>query len=524
MDFGFACPNKKKTNILLAVFLFIAAAAVWYSYYDSVFNGLLYNDAMDYASIGRNVARGEGFVSAYITPLGLQYYGIPHPNPWRAPLWPLILAFSMQILGSNDNAVAVTTGLFFVLTVPLIYLIGQNLFNRAVGFCAALIFMFSGLALHFGVSGLTEPLAAFLMCLWLYLLTGEKLEGPRGDLIIGLIGGVFYLARYNALVFLPFVLFYLMLKRRKKIFIILRFVAGFLIPTAPWFIRNFLLFGSPLFSLQKFEPVMFTAAYPEYSLYMMLKKPDVLDFIVSHPGQVMAKVKTGWLSFAGDFFNPSFSGIHWGLMVLCLLALVWPLGKKTASLKLVLAGSFCAQLAALLVIHYIPRLFFLFVPFYILLGLAFVWRLLERLPSLKLRKPLQVLVLSVLTTVFILGNLPDWNSKHTPEPVFKKFSAQITFLANHSTRSDLIISNDGHMLSWYGDRNASKIPYSPEMLPQLNRYQKARYLFLSSRSSWNIPEADKEWQEIYWARPQEFNGYVIRKVFADGSLIYEKKP
>ncbi len=514
---------KRTRNLLIILILLILAGAVWYSYYSATFNGLLYNDSMDYASIGRNVARGEGFISAYITPLGLQYHGIPHPDPWRAPLWPLILGAVMKVLGYNDNVVAITSGLFFLLTVPLIYLLGRRLFNEKVGVGSAVVFTLSGLALHFSVSGLTEPLAAFFMCLWLYLLLRKDRQNLIGALVIGLVGGLFYLARYNALVFAPFVFLALLARSEERVKTGLCFVGGFSAAALPWFIRNIMLFGSPLFSLQKFEPVMFTASYPEYSLYMMMKKPNIADFFASHSAEIILKIKTGALTFADDFMNPQFTGVSLAMMAVFLVAVVFPLGKQARLVKLVVVGCFLTQLAALLVIHYIPRLFFVFTPFYIIFGFGLLDRLTQFLPNEKLKIVTGVIVLTGGCLVFSMGNLPDWGSKHTPVQAFKEFSPEIKAIADRSTRTDLILSNDGHLISWYGDRNACKIPYSPGMLGQLNSYQKAKYIFLSSRASWNVPEADREWQKIYWAKPKTFAGYRVQQVFKDGSVIYEKQ-
>ena len=91
--------NSRNNTIPISILAIavLSAAAVWYSFYSRTFVALSINDAMDYASIGKNVAEGRGFVSSYITPLGLAHKGLPHPDLWRAPVWPAVLALFIKL-------------------------------------------------------------------------------------------------------------------------------------------------------------------------------------------------------------------------------------------------------------------------------------------------------------------------------------------------------------------------------------------------------------------------------------------
>jgi len=50
-----------------------------------------------------------------------------------------------------------------------------------------------------------------------------------------------------------------------------------------------------------------------------------------------------------------------------------------------------------------------------------------------------------------------------PITVLRESVKEVTDL---STKKDLIISNDGHLLAWYGDRYAAKLPYKVDMIPE----------------------------------------------------------
>ncbi|MCL4439103.1 MAG: glycosyltransferase family 39 protein, partial [Firmicutes bacterium] len=285
-----------KKQALLPLVIIIIAGAVWYSYYSKAFTHLFLNDAMDYASIGRNFARGDGLVSSYITPLGLvNKGGLPHPDLWRAPLWPAVLGLFIRLFGATEQAIAIGSGSFFIAGAGMVFLLAKDLFNRQVALISALLYILSAQNLLNSISGMTETISAFMMVLTVYLIVAPKLQNIWGDILAGVVLGLFYLTRYNAILFLPFFALFLWYRRFQSsrdtgfranearrvpgIWPVIRYLLAFALVISPWLIRNYLLMGSPLFSLQKYEPAMFTASYPGYSMYMTLHKIDVIGFL-----------------------------------------------------------------------------------------------------------------------------------------------------------------------------------------------------------------------------------------------------
>lgn len=543
-DFGGIVLKKRIFWFLIVLF---TAGLVWFTYYNAAFQHLFLNDAMDYASIGKNIARGDGFVSSYITPLSLaNYEGIPHPDLWRAPLWPAILALFIKFFGATDQAVAIATGCFYIAGAGLVFLAASEIFGFLVGVLSALIYIFSAQNLINSVSGMTETVSVFLMLLSLYLILASWARTPFGEILAGAVMGLFYLARYNALLFLPFFVLYLWYTRvksqeynnhirrkarkwRQGFWPITRYLAAFIVVISPWLIRNYILMGNPLFSLQQYEPVMFTATYPGYSLYMMFAKVKAAVFIQSHPQEIWAKVVTGWAEFKTTAASPEFTGVSPYLFLSFLLSLFIPFSRgftgKYKGIRPLLAVCFITQLAVLLIVHYIGRLFFIFMPFYIIFGLAGLVWLCEvvLLRKTKTRKLLTGVVLLMMTGLFVVTNLPAWQPLKAGEMPITVLRGSIKEVAELSTRKDLIISNDGHLLAWYGDRYAAKLPYKVDMIPEMEKLAPLKFIYLSSRISWNIPEADKSWNQLFWKRPSEIYGFELIKKSSDGSLIYRKK-
>ncbi|HWI55390.1 MAG TPA: glycosyltransferase family 39 protein [Desulfobacteria bacterium] len=510
--------KPKTQTVLILAFIILAAAIVWYSYYSLTFVALAYNDSMDYASIARNVADGEGFVSSYITPLGLAHKGVPHPDLWRAPLWPAAIALFIKIFGAIDQAVAFASGFFYLAAVPLIFLLARQLFGNPTALSTALIYMFSAQNLHFSTSGLTEPMALLMLTAIIFIMYIPFFKSPPGDFLLGLAAGLFYLARYNALLFIPVIaLVWCALRRPAGLIAGVRLGAAFSLTVMPWMWRNYVLMGNPLFSLQKYEPVMFTQTYPGYTLYTMFEKVNVTGFIMSHSAEMWIKVGQNWQDFTHNLFAPTFTGVYAVLFVLFLLSLFLPFDEKQRYLRPLLLVCFGLQLAALMVIHYIPRLFFMFTPFYIMYGMAAV-NYLAGLISKK--RSITLISMGLLTALFIITNLPVWNEPNVDKPLIRDYSASVKKITLLAKKSDLILSNDGHILAWYGNRYAAKLPYRTDMLPELERLVPVKMIFLSGRMSWNMPEADESWRKVFWGKPQQLYGFRLLERFEDGSLLY----
>jgi len=116
----------------------------------------------------------------------------PWPNATRSPLPVLIIGGLMRI-ASTPTAVALSSGIFFVLSVPLIFLIGYRLAGRSAGLLGSAAYAVSPAGLWYGVSGMTESASIFSLSAIIYLLMGEITWG--GCALAGVAAGVGYLGR-----------------------------------------------------------------------------------------------------------------------------------------------------------------------------------------------------------------------------------------------------------------------------------------------------------------------------------------
>ena len=196
--------NNLYITLLLIIFLMFLAAGIWWYYYVHAFVALPYNDALDYASMARNISLGRGFTSRYITPLSLVHAGAPYPNLWRAPLWPLFLAGCFKIFSATDT-VAAGAGAFLYCCHPPFPAPGKSR-KQDGSLCTCLLCIFSPWP-SFMPSGMTEPMSLFL---WpLGLSPAESPGRGRGFSILWGGSRSLYLTRYNAIIFLPLSCLYL---------------------------------------------------------------------------------------------------------------------------------------------------------------------------------------------------------------------------------------------------------------------------------------------------------------------------
>jgi hypothetical protein len=641
--------DNRLTDFLAGGLLLLVVAAFalgcWHVFYKATFHGLFINDAWDYASMARNIALGRGVISEYLTPLGLAHLGVPQPDLWRAPLWPLLLAVFQKIFGFKDEASALAGGACFGAGACLVFLLGRRWFNLPVAAAATALYIFSSQLLIFSDSGLTESLSVLLMLAWFYLLTGPQASSPHSIpphpglrpgpknaescagrspdaedawwqlLLAGMAGGLFYLARYNAgLFFLPAMVYIWWRRRtlksppggahgqssgehydeapspaadRARDAMIMRraggstggatrsraegtgglltgavrggvgqslimpavlFGLGILLVTGPWLVRNQALTGSPFFTLQKYEPAMFTATYPQYSLYMLPERIDATRFIITHPQEMAAKVAAAWAEYRHDFFTPVFSGVAPGVMVLFLLSLLLPLSlwfPSQRGVRLLLAACYLLQLLVLLPLHYIDRLFIIFAPFFMLYAAAGVWALgrlaaagiwgrLQRPPSLRggslqqvpgrgapLVVAVTLLILAIFTVAGVKANYPNLHPpSEGPHPLAMWGGQQLQDVRQSLAGNQVVVSDIGQFFAWYGDRDACKLPLAPQLLPRLGDLAPVRAIFLSRWITWDTPELDPAWLAVYRTRPKQVEGFVLYRVYDDDSLLY----
>jgi SAM-dependent methyltransferase/4-amino-4-deoxy-L-arabinose transferase-like glycosyltransferase len=124
------------------------------------------------------------------------------------------LAVPIRLLGPSAESLRLLTAIIGAITVPILFVLGQRLYSRAVGLVAALLLAGSHFHIHFSRSGLTNAWDALLTLLALGLIAIAWIQEPsrnrRAWLLAGLAVG-FSAYLYSSSHLLPIMLFALMI-------------------------------------------------------------------------------------------------------------------------------------------------------------------------------------------------------------------------------------------------------------------------------------------------------------------------
>ena len=348
--------------------------------------GLVYNlnltrnftapEAMDAAQLARNIAEGRGYTTQFIRPLSLdilrqqgavseEELRSKFPDITNPPVYPLLLAGLMKVLPFEfeiDLQKAnefkryqpeiliwlLNQALFFVALIQ-VFRLGEKLFDPAVAWCAALVFLGTELYWKFSTSGLpTMLLLVLFLALAKVLVRLEEQgndEASRGGgwfagmaLWAGALAGLGGLTRYGfAWVILPVLVYLGWFMGRHRGRTVAMALLGFLLVMSPWLVRNAQLSGN-LFGTAGLALYSQTDAFPEDTLERTLfyepsddqgyAGDEIKVRVADHVGlwDVANKLKRN-LRHLLVHEVPQFSG-SW-FAVVCLVGLVVPFRNRS---------------------------------------------------------------------------------------------------------------------------------------------------------------------------------------------------
>lgn len=253
-------PFARKNWIWFAAIL---SGALWLGVHQDISWETWGGDEAEYADVARRLARGEGFTTSLIYPAEIEW-GVDrdHPSLVRPPLWPLILAAGFSLLGPNPVAIQLLLLCQYMTCVVLAGLLGQRLMGLWGGVVAAIAVVASPDMLALSFIGMTETLyTAWVLLAFLLLAQGAR------PIWIGLVCGLLYLTRYNGIVLLPFVLVFLA-TGENRIRRPAECMLGFVLVAMPWWIRNWMVTGDPVFTYYRWA-IYFSPTIRSYTTTLM---------------------------------------------------------------------------------------------------------------------------------------------------------------------------------------------------------------------------------------------------------------
>ena len=492
--------TEKRSHAGIAVLLLILGAALLLWIYNGhMVSGLVRADAMDYAQLGRNLLNGHGLTTYILRPLALTHgsNAMAQPDVTHGPLYPLLIALAFGVLGVKDGTVQAVSGLFFILTVPMLIFLGQRLFNRTVGILGAVVFMFNPAMLEYAAEATTVPLFVFLAtCLFFALdrvaakahtaaVEATIRSSPAPLIWTGILSGLLYLTDPLFFWLLPIIVMAVIVwhphARGRVAFWMLVPLCILILPSMA---RFAMLTGNPVFGLRGAEFWMGTTALPGFAGYRMAPE-DLLSGAAQFKSvllKMFLAVNTGVSALQrlpanlillfvlpGLFFRYGDPGVN----------------KVRAVVLACLLGVFVGSTVFMLD----PTLLLVAFPGLLLFALAYLTHIAQQA---KLKGPFLTLVTAGFAAVLLF---PLLTSLVTTRMQVTVLEAEVAHALQKQSRPDEVsFSDQPWIAAWFADRPSIWIPVEDGKLTAIRKqFVNARWLFLTPE----VRSFSKEWDMAF---------------------------
>ncbi len=477
-----------KFSIIASLSLFFAALFLVLIAYHTSFQIAWMYEFSSYADIARNVQKNHTFTANFVTPMDLasleekNLSNPPWPMTFRFPLFPAILAFAFSIFGASDATVVWTTGIIFAIFVVCIYLLGQLIFPKPwyvsliasiiaainpVFWCSFVLFGYASdflfailLFLHFGT-------------LSLLLSKSEKIR-LKHFALLGVLGFLTYLSRYNFILFLPATALIILLQKfpQKKLSLFC-YLGTFLGLTVLfqiyWHIEGG---GSQSISFTaNLAHLSQTTSLPWLDYRTLSLKNLMLDYhwaILRKGFYFIVPQLIRLLAQFGNFLVVPFTicGLYFGLR-----------SPETTQAKKIFSHLYIAALVIHIIffvflrVEALERYLLWLTPFTLLVGIEYFFIFVEKNVS-KFRSVIYCIVALLLLSWFLYQSIFSLKSIYRSEWAFESPKhLEWKILEEKIPPNSLVVSNVGVHLAWYLQRPCIDLPNTMEDLKKiLNRY------------------------------------------------------
>ena len=280
---------RRKINPLLVVIVSIGIAVL------SLKCSIVYpiefiggTDEAAYVGMAVNLANGKGFTNDHMQYSyflsRLKYPEVTHPEAHYPPLYSILIVPFFLTLGKTAFAAKLPSILIGSIFLPVfLYLLTVRLSrSRVTGFAAGLSAMFFPVIFSSSMKAGGDLLFAFMIVASCYFIIKAQ-DSPKYFYTAGVFIGLAYYAKGTGLWIIPaYFIFCVILGgfkilRNRKVWIC--FVIVFLV-MLPWFVRNTIHFGSPIFSTQQYAAGYIGYTDWEegsYSLHWGKEMPSLFD-------------------------------------------------------------------------------------------------------------------------------------------------------------------------------------------------------------------------------------------------------
>ncbi|MFH1055302.1 MAG: glycosyltransferase family 39 protein [Candidatus Altiarchaeota archaeon] len=241
-------------------------------------------DSYAHYSYARSFLTAEWFTTDVIDNYWTPYTRFPFPGNYRPPLQDFLHALGM-VFNGVDYASAVSINVFFgVFLVLGIYLLATRLFNHEVGWISGLLVSVNFFLISRSIELEPRVMVSFFVTMMVYF----TVRGRGFSAYAALSAAFAYLTHYTAVWFIIAVVVYQAIRNKYQIFARENIMAAliFIVVLTPWFVRNYTLFGNPLYTTARYVPFM-----TKWDEYQSLTPPTPTSYLERLGGGVLGVLK-----------------------------------------------------------------------------------------------------------------------------------------------------------------------------------------------------------------------------------------
>jgi len=487
--------DKNIEKVLVFFCVVLLPCFLLFIYFKLMFLGLINYSSMDFAQLGRSLSDGRGFSTNLLRPLALVHGGNPlnQPDIVHSPLYPVVLALNFLTFGAKDWVVAISSGIFYIATSPLIYLLGRRIFSHRVGLCASVVYSVNSLFLEYAISGLHITLYTFLITLIFYVLfiINEKVQSgnyvsPVFIIVTGFLAGLLYLVD-SLFIWMCFILLFVVVGSCKegRLKAAIAFMVPFILLCAPWMIRNATLTGNPVFGLRGIEVWGGTKDYyPGPKAYRML--PQDLTQSIGLFKAVARKIMLGTGVVVQTFPQVSAS---WMLAFLLPSLLFRYSINAINMLRFATMQIFIGILIGTLLFGVEMPYFVGLIPMMLVLSISYIFHLVD---EVGLSKRGRVATASIFAFVIVLPVSSDVFLDEKPAAPPDKGTARL--LMKNTDPKDVVLSDNPWLVAWYSNRACIWIPVVDGNIREFQKqFTGLKLVFLTE----GVRNESSDWQVLY---------------------------
>jgi hypothetical protein len=485
-----------------------------------------------YAEIGRNLARDGAFETNLVEPMALAYLDTHREGPTQAK-WPIInryplpcaaVAGLMCLLGPTAMAAACSNGLAISLLASLTYLLARRWYGPGWGAIAGLLFLanpsFYG---HFVLLGTPDPWFALTFNVEL-LVFAQAVVSPnaRTDraMLLGVLAGLAYLARFNVVLFLAIQGVALLGMRRWRETLVM--IATGLAIATPLFVYNVGHLHRPMVSLYSAWNLLDDIGAYRVEPWLYYEVPDLASQLAAHRSGLLHKFATNLFSIV-----PWRIWSLWHWLVLLPLAFVAPVVVRLRPLPrrfLVTAmGLFLLQLVVFSALRleledrlspHHGRYFFWFAPPALLLAVG----MLRHASGTSMWRRALIGAVVVAQLALYGSTWKAWILESTVRSNFGDDPIR-RVLAKVIPADRVVASNQPQILTWHSGLKTISMPADPDELERLNQHSPTPADFLFLDLNYNAIDLDPRWAELVQPTPGRFSPWEYR-VLKDYEYVF----